>query len=513
MADLPAIAAPLVSALKGAGSVTDLLVRRDRLGAGTGIYADSLQGHGASVVAMVRDAEARYILQVGNRRADLDDELAGDSGTADNLYVKLAPLSAANAQWLRHHFPWLRPISLRDRQTTIGFGDRLGRASAGHLAAARRYAIGPVLAQQSIRELTLTNRQYAGVVNDATFLVFQAGYTHGYGADGDHLKTMKDIDIALEAGMAMITLDQTEVLNAAAEKLSDAEVASAFTALPAEVQSHVTAHYAGKAVTYEGHSIRLSEVEAKRCTLMYWDALEFTEKVHAHLVKRRGKAFDLELSIDETTAPTLPSHHWYIIAELERRGVEVTSLAPRFIGEFQKGIDYIGDLNEFELQFSIHCAIARAHGDYKISVHSGSDKFSAFPIVGEHTRQRFHLKTAGTSWLEAVRVMTQKEPQLFRDMYAASHAGLEQALKLYHITADFSRIPDLAGLADSELPELMEMVEARQLLHISYGTLLNHKEVGPRFFRALHAHEAAYVACLDRHFTRHLEGLGVAPWS
>ena len=391
--------------------------------------------------------------------------------------------------------------------------DRLGRATSGHLQAGSRYAIGPVLAQQSIRELTLTKRNYAGVVDDASFLVYQSGYDRGYGADGDHLKTMKDINIALDAGMAMITLDQTEVMNAAAETYTPEEVESAFADLASDVQKHVLDTYADKTRDFEGQDVHLAALEAKRCTLMYWEALEFTAKVHAHLVSRRGKAFDLELSIDETTAPTLPSHHWFIIAELQRRGVEVTSLAPRFIGDFQKGIDYIGDLNEFEMQFAVHCAIARAHGDYKISVHSGSDKFSAFPIVGQHTRQRFHLKTAGTSWLEATRVISEQEPALFRRMVAASYAGLDEALKLYHITADFDAIPKVDSLVDADLPQLLEINESRQLLHISYGTLLNHPDLRGPFFAALHTHEAAYEAALDKHFTRHFSTLGIAPFA
>jgi hypothetical protein len=173
---------------------------------------------------------------------------------------------------------------------------------------------------------------------------------------------------------------------------------------------------------------------------------------------------------------------------------------------------HIGDLNEFEQQFAVHCAIARAHGDYKISVHSGSDKFSAFPIVGEHTRQRFHLKTAGTSWLEAVRVISEQEPALFRQMMAATYAGLDSALKLYHITADFDKIPKVADMADGDLRQLLNLNESRQLLHISYGTLLNHPDIRAPFFAALHTHEAAYEEALDRHFTKHFTALAVAPW-
>jgi hypothetical protein len=189
--------------------------------------------------------------------------------------------------------------------------------------------------------------------------------------------------------------------------------------------------------------------------------------------------------------------------------VVLNSLAPRFVGDFQKGIDYIGDLKEFEKQFGAHCKLAQAYGNYKISVHSGSDKFSAFPIVGRLTECRLHLKTAGTSWLEAARTIACTEPALYRDLHKGAFDGLLQALKLYHITADFTKIPKLETLSDKQLPELMEMVEARQLIHITYGYLLNEKSLRPRFFAAMHQHEETYCQFLDRHFRRHFEALGI----
>ncbi len=93
-------------------------------------------------------------------------------------------------------------------------------------------------------------------------------------------------------------------------------------------------------------------------------------------------------------------------------------LAPRFVGDFEKGIDYKGDLKAFESCLAEHVQIAKDYGPYKISVHSGSDKFSIYPIVGRVTGGQFHLKTAGTSYLEALRVVARFEPALMRDIIA-----------------------------------------------------------------------------------------------
>ena len=98
-----------------------------------------------------------------------------------------------------------------------------------------------MLAQQSIRELTLTRRDFPGVVRDASFLVFQEGYEGGYGADGDHLKNIRDIDTALDAGMPMITLDLTEVMAPEPADWSEGRVDAAFQGLDAELRERVAA--------------------------------------------------------------------------------------------------------------------------------------------------------------------------------------------------------------------------------------------------------------------------------
>ncbi len=441
----------------------------------------------------------------------LPSGMEGGNARIGGFSILKASLSPRNAQRLQETFPFTAPVSLRERKTTIGCGDRLGLATPGHVRAAAGYDVAPVLAQQSIRELTMTGRNYPVVVADAAFLVFQEGYELGYGADGDHLKTIADIDSALAAGMPMITLDLSDVMSAEPAFWSAGKVDGEFEKLGAEARKHVLETYADKTFPTGASVIPFSALEAKRCALMYLRALDFSREVDQHIRARRGDSYDLEISIDETTAPTLPEHHLFIARELGLRKVTVSSLAPRFVGEFQKGIDYIGNVGEFEKQFTVHCDIAKAYGGYKISIHSGSDKFSVYPCIGRHTGMRLHLKTAGTSWLQAVLVIARANPALFREMLAKAFASFADATRLYHVTTDINAIPKAGSLSDTELPRLLDARDSRQLLHITYGGLLNDAGIRAGIFQTLSANEDLHYAAVEEHIEKHIRLLGAAP--
>ncbi len=470
------------------------------------VYPTSVNEIDGVAVAMARNDNEKFLAVAGKADNPVFQAFAGEI-IGENL--KKCPLSAANSEALRKFFPWTAPISLRERKTTVGCGDRLGLASIGHMAAVSKFQATPVLAQQSMRELDMTGRTYRQVVDDVVFMVYQAGFKDGYGADGDHLKKIPDMDVALAAGMPMITLDLSEVMLAAAGDWAQEKVDEAFAQIAPAVRERVLAAYADKEIKVGSSVIKMDAATVRRCAVMYLEALDFAKKVYEHLKSKRGDKFDLEISIDETTSPTLPSHHYFIAGELQQRGVEFTSLAPRFIGEFQKAIDYIGDLAEFDRQFQVHADIARNCGGYKVSIHSGSDKFAVYPTIGKMTGMRLHLKTAGTSWLEAVRVISRRDPVLYRKMHKKALASFNDMLKLYHITADISKIGDVDKIADADLPALMEMAEARQLLHITYGPILRDQELRPLFFAAMHKFEDEYSATVQKHFEKHLSLLGV----
>jgi hypothetical protein len=477
-------------------------------GTGARIYSGSLRRRGGVLYFIGRSGGGRYLFGVS--AAPIQDDFPGTMGEESGLHYKRVELVPEAARVLHEYFPFTAPISLKDKRTTVGCGDRLGLATPGHIEAVKNHDAYPVLAQQSLRELSLTGRNYDGVVADASFGVFQEGFEKGYGADGDHLKRIEDMGVALRAGMPMITLDLSEVMNPAVADWSGETVEQEFAKLPESVRTIITERYGGKSFRVGDETIPIGEEEAKRCALMYVKALDFAKEVDDYLRNERGDAYDLEISIDETTTPTLPSHHVFIVSELTRRGITVTSLAPRFVGEFQKAIDYIGDLGEFERQFSTHCKIAQAYGGYKISVHSGSDKFSAYPAIGKHTGGRLHLKTAGTSWLQALRAIAQARPSLYRRIHEKAFQYYDEALKLYHITADPMRIPSLESVPDETLEEtFFEQRDARQLLHITYGGLLNDPEIRGPFFQALDEEEALHIRKVAEHIERHVTLLGL----
>lgn len=498
---------PPLLALRAAGEPKDAPLIRDA------IYPASIARRGSEILAMVRLEAGRRLLAV-SKRGNPAVEFAGETGRGQAFAFKVCPLSRDNARALRAAFAWTAPVSLADRKTTFGCGDRLGRATSGHLRAVRKYQVSPVLAQQSMRELTLTGRTFQDVLDDVTFQVFQSGFAEGYGADADHLKTLEHIAAALGCGMTMITLDLSEVMRPSVAAMASTDLEAEFRKLPPDVQSRALSEYAGKDFPLSARAgtatVSFDRRTAALCAVMYAPALVFAGKVHDLLLSKRGAGnFDLELSIDETTTPTLPSHHLFIVRELRHRGIGVVSLAPRFIGEFQKGIDYMGDLEEFSRQFRVHAIIAQTHGDYKISVHSGSDKFSIFPAVGEITGGRFHEKTAGTSWLEAVRLVALNAPDLYRRFHEIALERLPDAQKLYHITPDLGRIPALRGLRDGDLPGLMEQDAPRQVLHVAYGFILQDPALKKEFFTVLDRFEEEYGRLLDAHFSRHMERLGI----
>ena len=161
---------------------------------------------------------------------------------------------------------------------------------------------------------------------------------------------------------------------------------------------------------------------------------------------------ELEVSVDETETPTSHAEHIYIASELKRLGVKWVSLAPRYVGRFEKGVDYIGSLAAFEADFAGHAAIARWFGPYKLSLHSGSDKFSIYPIAARLSRGLVHLKTAGTSYLEALRTIAHHDPAFFREIYTFARQRYETDRLSYHVSAELSECPAAGGGARLACP-------------------------------------------------------------
>ena len=458
------------------------------------IYRQSADVSGETACAIVKQGLTKYLAVMGDCAA-FDGELQGE--------IKLCPLSVKNAQALHALFPYTKPASHAKHPFTVGLGDRLGLATPGHVKAIAGYNAYPVLAQQSIRELTLTNRTFEEVIAAATFGVFQEGYKGGYGADGDHLKTTEEIQYALNAGCTMITLDCSAHINTAAAFYDDAQLNAEYAQLPEEIRSAYESRYLGRSLPVIGE---ISAMELKRIVLVFYKAVIHAQSCYRFIEEIKTTDVDFEMSIDETRTITSPAEHFVIASELLGCGVKPISMAPHFSGEFEKGIEYSGNLADFARDFEMHQKIAE-HFGYKLSVHSGSDKFSVFSMVGRFTGCHVHVKTAGTNWLEAMRVVAKHNPALYRKAHKFALEHRAEAEKYYHVSTNPADIPNIDLQNDAFLPEYLEIPASRQSLHIAYGLLLNEKWFAEEFFSFMAAREDDYYAGLVNHIGRHLRYL------
>jgi len=250
-----------------------------------------------------------------------------------------------------------------------------------------------------------------------------------------------------------------------------------------------------------------------RAAVKYGKAIAHAQKMGdwiAHAKPARGA--EIEVSVDETETPTSPAEHLFIGLELRRRGVRAVSLAPRFIGEFEKGIDYQGDLKAFESTLRLHLAIAQFCGPYKISVHSGSDKFKVYPILGRVCGDLLHVKTAGTSYLEALRVVARCVPDLFTEIIEYSLGRFETDRASYHISAKLSDVPQPTSLSPKQREDVfLNRHAGRQILHVTFGSVLTMgQSTKGRSFKegivdALANNATLHKELLAAHLGRHIE--------
>lgn len=472
------------------------------------VYEKSYTKNEQVHLLMVKVQGKKFIVATG--AGQIYEELAGTSIEGKG---KLCPLTHENRLVLNRYFDYTVPQAFGTEIATIGLGDRLGLASPGHIETIQGRNIKPVLAQQSIRELTLTNRSMTDMFDAAAFAVFQEGYTGGYGADGDHIKEESDIKYALSLGASMITLDCSDQIHKTIEEAPEEVVQAEYNNLPEETKQRYNELYLNKTFAVNGLTLAFDEISLMKNVLLYDEAITYTTHVYNEYISKENRAIDFEISIDETETVTSPLSHFFVANELINKDVKVVSLAPRFCGEFQKGIDYIGDIKQFELELSEHALIAE-HFGYKLSIHSGSDKFKVFPIIAKYTKGIFHVKTAGTNWLEAIRVIANTNPNLYRRMHVFALENFEEALKYYHVTPDLDGINDLESTADDQLAEYMNDDAARQLFHVTYGLILTAKNeeefvFRDELFKTLDEYEEDYRAALVHHIGRHIELLGL----
>jgi hypothetical protein len=476
----------------------------------------SLDVAGARVYpqSAVEQDGVRYFLcaldTTGAKRLGVIGAPDGFTGTLTPEGVLLCACSAEHAAALRARLPWLNPAPL-GRHTSFGFGDRLGSATPGHIQALRESGgdatIAPIYAQQSVRENTRTGHTPQGVLDAAMWGVFQMGWRAPWGADADHVKEVSDLGPFVAAGYTMYTIDPSDYVDNAAQS-DPVEVLRAKVAdLPWEMlqtsydklyQEYCRAHLVSDGVT-----IPFSEIQLLRALAKYGRAIAHTGTIAGALRAQVGSAgYEIEVSVDETDTPTSVQEHFFIAAELLARAIPVVSLAPRFVGKFQKGVDYMGDRDLFGAELTQHVAIMNHFDSYKLSIHTGSDKFSIYPIIAQETQGRVHVKTAGTSYVEALRLVASGDPDLFRGIVAYACAHFAHDRKTYYLDAQVENVPAVNSLPAGELPALLDHFDTRQVLHVTFGSVLD--RYGAAICTYLDAHETEYATQLARHFDRHL---------
>ena len=411
-------------------------------------------------------------------------------------------------------------IEMKLAQYSMGIGDRFGHQGQAQLAAFVRAAqqglhVVPVW-NKSNREHLIVHSQPAAVRQEADAAVQALHWSGGYHVDADHIG-LKTVDRFLGVS-DFFTIDVADfIAEPAAADAVDALIASmaAIGERPA---------IAGLTQPLLLTPQRIAEIAGK-----YLVAVQEAGRVYRHIEKHKGRGnFITEVSMDETDRSQTPVDLLVILAALAQEGIPVQTIAPKFTGRFNKGVDYQGDLRQFEQEFNDDLAVVafavqhfRLPADLKLSVHSGSDKFSIYEPIRRALglwHAGLHLKTAGTTWLEEIAALAAAGDDglsLARDIYAAALARFDELCGPYASVIDIDRAalpggPQVQAWTGTRFAAAIRHDPAdsrynpslRQLLHVGYKLAA---EAGERYTRLLDKYASAVGAEVTANlFTRHL---------
>jgi hypothetical protein len=330
------------------------------------------------------------------------------------------------------------------------------------------------------------------------------------------------VDRTAAAGFTFFTIDPSDDVDPQTDNYNHAQLQEKFAAVREQVNWFEK--YRGKRVTLStGTTIDLNEDAVMRAAVKYGRAINRAAKLAQHIDAvhaKLGRNYEIELSVDETPQPTTLAEHWIIAEQVLERGMKLVSLAPRYIGDFEKGVDYKGDVQAFEKSLADHVAIMEQLGPYKLSLHSGSDKLSIYTTFAKTTKGRWHVKTAGTSYLEMLRVVARHDEKLFREVIDFGRSRYDTDKATYHVSATVGGVPAPSDIKDSKALErfYLEMWEdvkpgkgftqgGRQILHCTFGSTLTDARLGPAIRKVLESHPETYTEVLTEHFAKHLEAL------
>jgi len=403
---------------------------------------------------------------------------------------------------------------------TFGTGDRFahqGRAQLQAILNAREAGIDvyPVW-NKSNREHSIIKSQPGDVRAEANAAVAALGFTGAYYVDADHIG-LKTVD-AFIPGSDFFTLDVADLTGKAAE----ADAVGVFL--------KAVRRYSGSlSIPGIEQPFDLTEKTVRGAAGKFLLAVQEAGRIYRHIEEKKGReGFVTEISVDETDAPQSPGELFLILAMIAEERIPIQTIAPKFTGRFNKGVDYVGDLAQFEKEFDEDLSvIAFAIQEFgladslKLSVHSGSDKFSIYLIINRLIKKHnagLHVKTAGTNWLEEVIGLAESGDeglQLVKEIYAKAREHYAELVAPYSTVIDIDpdKLPDpksVMGWTSSQYADALRHVESspnydpnfRQLLHVGFKVAAG---MGKRFTGALEANEEIVARNVTENlFERHL---------
>jgi tagaturonate epimerase len=403
---------------------------------------------------------------------------------------------------------------------SIGIGDRFGREGVAQLRALQKATEGGVALvpvwNKSHREHSLIGTKPSDVRAEADEAVRATGWKGGYYVDADHVG-MKTVDAFL-ASSDFFTLDVADFIGISA---SD-EVVAAFV-------REMTPFLGTLRIPGIDAAFDVTSAVLERIGRQYLNAVSEAGRTYRHIVAAKGEdTFVVEVSTDEAPDPQLPFELFFILGAIARERVPIQTIAPKFSGKFLKGIDYVGDIPTFEREFEADLRVVehakRVFGlppSLKVSVHTGSDKFSLYPAMRAALARNdagLHLKTAGTTWLEEVTGIALsggKGLGVAKHIYERAHARFDELCKPYAtvVEIDRAKLPTPAlvnGFTAEQFVRRLRhdptcpdfSVHVRQLLHVAFKVAA---EMGGEFRDALDAaHETASRCVTENLYARHI---------
>lgn len=406
---------------------------------------------------------------------------------------------------------------------TIGVGDRFAHQAkaqlrAFQLAAESGVDVVPVW-NKSNREHNIVGSEPASVRAAAQAAVETLGWGKPWHVDADHIG-LQTVERFL-ACSDFFTLDVADFIGQAADEARVTEFIDEHPELIGTIR------VAGIAEPFATTRDEIARIAAK-----YLLAVGEAGEIYRHIAARKGEdTFIPEISMDETDSPQTPPELLVILAAIADEGVPIQTIAPKFTGRFNKGVDYVGDLGQFEREFGDDLAvIAHAVTEYglppnlKLSVHSGSDKFSLYPLI-RHALQRtgagLHLKTAGTTWLEELIGLAESGGEALeaaKFIYAEALAHREELCAPYATVVDIrpERLPAVATVEGWTADQFVAALrhdptcpafnpDLRQLLHVGFKVAA---KMGQGYLDLLVAHEETIARNVtDNLWLRHLRPL------